>query len=319
MEVIIISLFAAGIRLSIAIALAALGETLSQRGGVMNVGLEGIMMFAAFVAAATSVYSGSPWVGVLCAMISAALLAGIHAVFVVHIGANQIISGLALILLGVGLAGVGYRLTIGQSPVSIPSFSALDLGLLSDIPVLGPIVFQHSALVYITLFLTVVLSWVLTRSTWGLGLRACGENPSAADAAGLNVATYRTTAIVIGGALAGLGGAFLVLAQVNAFVEGMVAGRGFIALACVVFGGWRPMWVLVACLGFGFADALQIRLQIWYPDIPYQFFVMLPYVVALFTLVLFASRSIGPAALGKHFPIPRRQKKQLQPDLSARA
>lgn len=315
MDIVIISLFAAGIRLSISIALAALGETLSQRGGVMNVGLEGMMMFAAFVAAAVSVYTGSPWMGVLCAMLSAALLAAIHAVFVVYIGANQIISGLALILLGMGLAGVGYRLTIGQSPVSIPSFSPLDLGFLSEIPLIGPILFQHSALVYLTLFLTVVLSLFLSKTTWGLGLRACGENPSAADAAGLNVAAYRTTAVVVGGAMAGLGGAFLVLAQVHAFVEGMVAGRGFIALACVVFGGWRPMWVLVACLGFGFADALQIRLQVWYPEIPYQLFVMFPYVVALGTLVFFASRSVGPAALGKHFPIPRRRVKELRPTM----
>lgn len=315
MDIVIIGLFSAGIRLSISIALAALGETLSQRGGVMNVGLEGIMIFAAFVAAAMSVYTGSPWMGVLCAVISAALLALIHAVFVVYVGANQIISGLALILLGVGLAGVGYRLTIGQSPVSIPSFSSIDLGFLSELPLLGPIFFQHSALVYVTVLLTVAISLILSKTTWGLGLRACGENPSAADAAGLNVAAYRTTAVVVGGAMAGLGGAFLVLAQVHAFVEGMVAGRGFIALACVVFGGWRPAWVLMACFGFGFADALQIRLQVWYPEIPYQLFVMFPYIIALFTLVFFASRSVGPAALGKNFQVLRRRAKELRPSI----
>ncbi len=307
MDIIIIGLIAAGMRLSVSIALAALGEMLGQRAGVMNVGLEGIMMFAAFLAALGAVHTGSPWGGVLLAIVGALALAAIHAVFVVYLCADQIVSGLALILLGAGLSGVGYRLTIGQSPVSIPSFSAVDWGVLSDIPVLGPILFGHTALVYFTVAIAVLLAWALPRTGWGLNLRACGENPQAADAAGLSVAAYRSAAILAGGALAGLGGAFLVLAQVNAFVEGMVAGRGFIALACVVFGGWRPMWILVACLGFGLADALQIRLQTWYPGIPYQFFVMMPYVVALATLVIFASRSLGPAALGTSFRAPRRR------------
>jgi simple sugar transport system permease protein len=307
MDVIIIGLMAAGIRLSICIALAALGEMISERAGVMNVGLEGIMMFSAFLAAAGAVYTGSPWGGVVIAIAGALMLAAIHAAFTVYLNADQIVSGLALILLGMGLSGVGYRLTIGQTPVSIPSFAIVDWGGLQDIPLLGPILFSHTALVYFTVALACFLAWVLPRTGWGLNLRACGENPPAADAAGINVAAYRTVAILIGGALAGLGGAFLVLAQVNAFVEGMVAGRGFIALACVVFGGWRPIWILIACFGFGLADALQIRLQTWYPGIPYQFFIMMPYVVALVTLVIFASRSAGPAALGIAFRAPRRR------------
>jgi len=151
-----------------------------------------------------------------------------------------------------------------------------------------------------------LLYYLMPRTSLGLALRAAGENPAAADAAGLRVNALRFGAVVFGGAMAGMGGAFLVLGQVHAFVEGMVAGRGFIAIACVVFGGWHPLGVLLACMGFGLADALQIRLQTWYPGVPYQFFVMFPYVVALGTLVFFASRSIGPAALGEPFRSLRR-------------
>lgn len=309
MDIIVIGLLAAGIRLSVSIALAALGEMVCQRGGVMNVGLEGIMLFSAFLAAAGSVYAGSPWAGVGAAVLGGMLLAAIHAVFVVRLGADQIVSGLALVLLGAGLSGVGYRLTIGQAPVSIPSFASVDAGVLRDIPFLGPVLFSHTVLVYAAVAIAALLAWAIPRTAVGLGLRACGENPHAADAAGLNVAAYRSGAILFGGAMAGLGGAFLVLAQVNAFVEGMVAGRGFIALACVVFGGWRPWWVLAASFGFGLTDALQIRLQTWYPGVPYQFFVMLPYLVALVTLVIFASRSIGPKALGHPFQTPRRARR----------
>jgi len=309
MDIVIISLLAAGIRLSISIAFAALGELVSQRAGIMNVGLEGIMLFAAFLAAFGAVYTGTPWGGVAFAVLGGIALAAVHAVFVIYLCADQIVSGLALVLLGAGLSGVGYRLTIGQSPGSIPSFSPVDFGALSDLPVIGPLVFGHTILVYVAFGVAAFLYFCIPHTAWGLELRASGENPAAADAAGIKVNLLRLTAVLFGGAMAALGGAFLVLAQVNAFVEGMVAGRGFIAIACVVFGAWHPLGVLVACLGFGITDALQIRMQIAYPGIPYQFFVMLPYLVALVTLVIFASRSIGPAALGLPFRTFRRVRK----------
>ena len=307
MDIVVVGLLSAGIRLSISIALTALGEMVSQRAGVMNVGVEGIMLFAAFLAAAGAVYTGSPWGGVALALAGALALAAVHAVFAIYLRADQIVSGLALVLLGAGLSGVGYRLTIGQTPVSIPSFSPIDAGPLREIPVVGPVLFGHTLLVYVAVAIALALAWAMPRTSWGLELRACGENPQAADAAGINVNRYRCAAVLFGGAMAGLGGTFLVLAQVNAFVEGMVAGRGFIAIACVVFGGWRPLWVLVACMGFGLADALQIRLQTWYPAIPYQFLMMLPYLLALATLTALASRSMGPAALGIPFRAPRRR------------
>jgi simple sugar transport system permease protein len=309
MDVVIVGLLTAGIRLSVSVAFAALGEMVGQRAGVMNVGIEGIMLFAAFLAAAGAVYTGSPWGGVALALVGSLALSALHAAYSVYLRADQIVSGLALVLLGAGLSGFGYRLTIGRTPVSIPSFAPVDTGRLREIPVLGPILFDHTLLVYVALGIALALAWAIPRTGWGLELRACGENPQAADAAGIDVNRYRFAAVLFGGGMAGLGGAFLVLAQVNAFVEGMVAGRGFIALACVAFGGWRPLWVLLACFGFGLADALQIRLQTWYPAIPYQFLTTLPYLLALATLIVFASRSGGPAALGRPFRAPRRQGK----------
>lgn len=309
MDIVIVSLLAAGIRLSVSIVFAALGELVSERAGIMNVGLEGIMLFAAFLAAFGAVYTGTPWGGVAFALLGGIVLAAIHAVFVIYLCADQIVSGLALVLLGGGLSGVGYRLTIGRSPGEIPAFAPVDFGVLSKLPVLGPIVFGHTVLVYVAFGVAFLLFFAMPRTAWGLELRASGENPAAADAAGVRVNSRRLAAVLFGGAMAALGGAFLVLAQVNAFVEGMVAGRGFIAIACVVFGAWHPLGVLLACLGFGITDALQIRLQIWYPGVPYQFFVMLPYVVALATLVVFASRSVGPAALGLPFRTLRRVRK----------
>ncbi|HUH86814.1 MAG TPA: ABC transporter permease, partial [Pusillimonas sp.] len=250
MDLMIAGLAAAGIRLSISIAFAALGETVSQRAGVMNVGLEGIMLFSAFLAAAGAVYSGNPWGGVSLAIVGGLALAAIHGVVSIYLGANQIVSGLALVFLGAGLSGVGYRLTIGGAPVMIPSFSAVDFGPLRDIPFIGPVFFNHTLLVYVAVALAFALYFALPRTGLGLELRASGENPQAADAAGIDVNRYRFMAVLFGGAMAGLGGAFLVLAQVNAFVEGMVAGRGFIAIACVCLGAgtrwvyWWPAWAL---------------------------------------------------------------------------
>lgn len=306
MELAIIGLVAAAIRLSTSIACAALGESVSQRAGVMNVGLEGVMMFGTFLAAAGAVYTGSPWGGVACAVAGGLVLAAIHGVFTITLGVDQIVSSLGLIALGGGLSGFGYRITIGGAPTVIPSFSPVDLGPLSSIPVLGPMLFQHTLLVYAIPFVAVALFLGFPRRSLGLELRACGENPEAADAAGINVALYRFGAVFFSGAMAGLGSAYLVLAQVNAFVEGMVAGRGFIAVACVVFGRWNPVGVVLAAVGFGFADALQIRLQTSYPGIPYQLFVVLPYLAALMSLVVFARHSAGPLALGIPFRAPRR-------------
>lgn len=302
MEVaLLVGLAAAGIRLSMAIAFAALGETVVQCAGVLNVGIEGIMLVGAFLGALGAVWTGSPWGGVGMAILGGVALGAIHGVFSVILRADQIVSGIGLVVLGLGLSGFGYRLTIGAAPVSVPSFEGWPLGPLARLPIVGAILFDQTPLVYLCVLLAAAIAAVMRRTALGLKLRAIGENPAAADAAGINVGALRFGAILFGGAMAGLGGAYLAIVQIDSFVENMVLGRGFIAIACVAFGRWRPMGVLTAALAFGLAEAAQIRFQTRYPQVPYQFFVMLPYVLAVIALIFVARGSAMPRALGKPF------------------
>jgi ABC-type uncharacterized transport system permease subunit len=299
--VILVGVLSAGIRLSMAIAFAALGETVAQRAGVLNVGIEGIMLLGAFLSVLGSVWTGSPWGGVGLAMLGGLVLAAIHGFFAIVLRVDQIVSGIALVVLGLGLSGFGYRLTFGAGRSTIPFFDPLPLGPLAKLPVVGPVLFNQNILVYLGVIVAIALAVVLRRTGLGLELRAIGENPAAADAAGIAVAARRFGAVLFAGAMAGLGGAYLAIGQIHSFVENMVAGRGFIAIACVVFGRWHPIGVLAAAIGFGIAEALEIRLQTWYPQIPYQFFVMLPYLLAVVALVFVARGSAMPRALGKPY------------------
>ncbi|MEM8856000.1 MAG: ABC transporter permease [Pseudomonadota bacterium] len=299
--VLLTGLFAAGIRLATPIALAALGEVVAQRSGVLNVGLEGILLVGAFLAVLFAVWSGSPWVGLLAAIVGGTLMGLIHAFFVVILRTDQIVTGIALIFLGLGVSGYGFRLTLGaeSGAVAVPGFQRLNIPGLSDLPVVGPILFSQHALVYIAVAMAIAIAFVLTRTRAGLMIRAAGENPHAAAALGVSVSRVRIACVAFGGACAGMGGAFLSTAQLTGFVEDMAAGRGFIAIACVVFARWSPLGVLLVAGVFGVADAAQIRLQPFFPNLPYQAFVVLPYVLAILALI-FASRSLRlPAALGK--------------------
>lgn len=296
-------LLAGTLRLATPIMYAALGETLAQRSGVLNVGIEGAMLAGAFLAFYGSVTTGSPWFGLLFAMAGGAFFGLLHAVLCVSLRVDQIVAGIALVVLGLGFSGFAFRLTLGAAnrPPDAPTFAKLDFGALSKVEFLGPVLFGHHALVYAGLAAALVLYWILHRSTWGLEIRAMGESPAAADAVGVRVVRTRYLCTTIGGVMAGMGGAYLSIAQVGGFVENMVSGRGFIAIACVVFGRWNPLGVMAAALFFGLADAAQIRLQVLNPDIPYQFFVMLPYVLAVVFLILFAGHGRMPAALGIPF------------------
>lgn len=282
---------------------AALGETITQRSGVLNVGLEGTMLVGAFLAFYGSVETGSPWLGLALAMVGGALFGLLHAFFCITLRVDQIVTGIALVVLGLGLSGFGFRLTLGArtQPPQAPTFAKLDLGALSTFDFVGPVLFSHHLLVYAGLASALALFWFLYRTTWGLEIRAMGESPAAADAVGVRVIRTRYLCTVFGGVMAGIGGAYLSIAQVGGFVENMVSGRGFIAIACVVFGRWNPLGVMLAALFFGMADAAQIRLQMLNPDIPFQFFVMLPYVLAVAFLIVFAGRAQMPAALGIPF------------------
>jgi general nucleoside transport system permease protein len=282
----VIALLAATIRLGMAIGLAAIGEAAAERSGVFNIGIEGVMLSAAFVAAWGSVRSGSPWLGIAGAMLIGLILAGVHAFMVLVLRIDQFISGIGMVIFGLGFSSFVARLTIGAKPTSVPGLPSLDLGPISHIPVIGPIFFAQSPLAYLALALAIATGWVLNRTAFGLEVRASGESAEVAETLAIPVRLRQITCILFGGIMAGLGGAYLSVVQVNAFVDNMVAGRGFLAVACVMLGRRRPLAAFIAALGFGLAEATQIRLQTRYPDLPYQFLVILPYIAAIAALVI---------------------------------
>ncbi|WP_181257310.1 ABC transporter permease [Pseudaminobacter soli (ex Li et al. 2025)] len=300
-QVVVVAAIASGIRFAMPILFAALGETVSEKAGVLNVGIEGIMLIGAFLAVLISVQTGSPWVGLLAAIAGGIALGLLHGWMVVVLKVDQIVSGIALVVLGAGLSGFGYRLALDGGAVRVPGFRQLDLGLLSHLPVVGPVLFSQHFLAYVGIALAFALGFMLRRTGLGLTIRAVGETPEAAAAAGIEIDRVRLCCAAFGGSLAGIGGAFLSTAQLAGFVENMVSGRGFIALACVVFSRWRPVGALFAALAFGIADAAQVRMQALYPDIPYQAFIILPFVIALLAMTMPGGAARGPAQLGRPF------------------
>ncbi len=291
---------AAAVRVATPLLFAATGETLGERAGVINLGIEGGMLGGALAAAMGSL-AGGPWVGVVAAALAGAVIAAVFAVVAVGAGADQIITGTAITLGAFGLTGALYRQRFGAegAGLSIPTFDPVRIPGLESIPLLGPALFAQPALTYLALGFVPVLWWVLFRTRWGLALRAVGEAPAAARAAGVRVRTVRVLATVIGGALAGLGGASLVLAQVGTFAEKMTAGRGFVAIAIVVLGRWHPVGVLIAAVVFGAATALQFVFQAMGLAVPYQVFLMLPYALTLLALAGVVGRVEAPASLGR--------------------
>jgi len=303
-EVLFLSaLLAAGIRLAAPIAFAALGESLSQRAGVINVGIEGIMLVGAFVSVLYTVQSGNPWIGLACAIVAGMAMAALHAYFTVILKVEQIVTGIAILFLGLGLSGYGFRLTLGASgaAVAVPGFDPLNLFGLSKMPVLGPVLFGHHALVYLLVVAAFAMAWMLRATRLGIVIKSVGDYPAAAAAAGIDVDRVRFLCVLVSGAFSAMGGAFLSTAHLWGFVEGMTAGRGFLAIACVVFGRWNPLLTIVMALIFGIADAAQIRLQSYFPGIPYQFFVIAPYVVAIVSLAAGSRGGRSPPMLGVPF------------------
>ena len=294
----------AGVRLATPILFAALGGILSERSGVINIGLEGMMLVGAFAAVAGARALGSPWLGLLVALAAGGALALVHAFVCVTLGANQIVSGVAINLIALGVTGFLFRVLFGvtSEPVRVQPFTPLPIPGLSQVPFLGRALFEQIPLVYIALLLVPALTWLLFHTTWGLQIRAVGEHPRAADTVGINVYRVRYLCIVAGGMLAGAGGTVLSLGQLNFFMENMTGGRGFIALAALIFGRWNPWGTLVATLLFGLADALQLRVQAFdLRIVPFHLLLMLPYVLPLLALAGFVGRSIAPAASGQPY------------------
>lgn len=291
---------AAAVRVATPLLLAATGEMITERSGVINLGIEGAMLSGALAAAVGSSAAG-PTAGVAAAVLAGLAVAALFAGVTVLAGADQIIAGTAVTLGAIGLTGAAYRVAFGTAGagLSIPTLAPFPIPLLSEVPLVGTALFAQPPTTYLAIAAVPVAWWLLFRTRWGLALRAAGESRSAARAAGVGVRGIRTRATLIGGAFAGLAGATLVLAQVGTFTERMTAGRGFVAIAIVVLGRWRPGGVLLAAVLFGAATALQFLFQASGAPLPYQLFLMFPYVLALFGLAGAAGRVRAPADLGR--------------------
>jgi simple sugar transport system permease protein len=285
--------------------LAALGETLAERAGVLNVGLEGMMLAGALAGAVGAYVTRSPWVGLACGLLAGLLAAVLFGALAVYRGADQVVVGTGINILCLGLTGVFFRALQGRlgetGALLAPTFPAIGVPLAASLPVVGEALFHRNVLVYAAWLLVPLFHYHLFRTRLGLCLRAVGEEPTAAAAAGVRVLRVRFGAVLVSGALAGVAGVYLAIGHSNTFLEGMTDGRGFIALAVVIFGRWQPWGVLAAALVFGLAQGAQFAFQARRLPIPYQFFQALPYLVTLGALVLRAGGTQAPMALARPY------------------
>lgn len=300
---VISALLSSGVSLAVPFLLAALGEIIMEKAGIVNIALEGIMLVAAFFAVWGAIVLHSPFAGLLCALGAALLISLLFAALTVSAQADQIIVGASMNLLALGLTGVLLRGVFGLTgaAVTAPTLGRLPLPGLQTIPFLGPILFNQPVLVYAALLLVPLTHFGLSRTRPGLELRAAGENPAAVDAAGISLQARRYFAVALGGLFCGLAGAYLSISQANTFVEGMTAGRGFIALAIVIIARWHPAGAMLVSLFFGTVSAMQFHFQAFGLKISYQFFLMLPYIMTLLVAGVWGSRMQAPAALAKTF------------------
>lgn len=294
----IVGWLAASVRLATPILLAALGETFTERGGVLNLGLEGIMLMGALSGFAGAYATGNLWAGILAALITGVLFGLLMGFFSVTAKVNQVVAGLGITILGSGLSTLLFRLFFGLRtvPPTIEMFPERPIPLLSDIPILGEVLFSHNILVYITFFLVLISQFILFRTRFGLALRSVGERPDAADTRGISVSRMRYIGLIVGGALAAVGGAYLPLANLGLFWTQMTAGRGFIAIAIVIFSRWNPLRGLWGALFFGATLALQLSLQTLRIPIASELLLMLPYIVTIIALVVVSRRAEFPGA-----------------------
>lgn len=285
------------------ILLAALGELLVERAGVINIGIEGAMLTGAFAAIAAAHAGGGALAAVAAAVAAGVAINALFALVVVNLAANQVVAGTAIDLLALGVTGVLYQRMFGATgrAFTVAPMPPIALGPLARIPLIGPALFDQSALVYLAFVLVPAIAWTLGRARFGLRLRAAGERPEAADALGLGVYRLRWIALLAAGALSGLGGAYLSLAYANTFVEGITAGRGYVALAVVIVGRWNAWGVAAAALMFGAAMALQFVLQAAAGALPYQLFLALPYLLTVVVLAFVGGQAAAPAALGEPY------------------
>lgn len=296
----VIAWLTASLRLAGPVLLAALGETFAEQSGVLNIGIEGTILLGALTSFLISYYTGMIWVGLLTAVLVGVAANSLLAWMYVTVRASQVVAGLVFNVLALGVASTVYRKALGNSavPESIAMFQPLHIPVLSDLAGIGPVLFRQTILFYLTVALAFLAYFILFRTNFGLALRASGENPAAADSAGISVSRMRYAGTLISGAAAGMAGGYLVLAQVGLFRESIVSGQGFIALGIVIFGRWHPLKAMVAAMVFGACDALQLSLQIFGTHVPPQLLLALPYVVTILAISgLFGGKAVQPAAL----------------------
>jgi len=301
-------LIGATMRMATPIIFATLGEILAERSGVLNLGIEGIMLMGAMTGFLVTYNSGSIWAGVLAAAMIGMLLGLLMAFLAVNLGLSQHVAGLGITLFATGLAMFIYRLHFGSPtvPPIIDPFKQITLPVLSEIPIIGPGLFTQYSLTYIAWLLIPAMSILLYKTRLGLKIRTVGENPVVADTVGVNVTLTRTLCLVFGGALMGIGGAFLTLAHQNMFLIDVIGGRGWVAIAMVIFGNWDPFKGALGALMFGFLDGLQLRLQGLGIAISFHLFLMIPYLLTIVALISVSRRASVPASLLKPY---RREEK----------
>ncbi len=293
------SLWAAVLRIATPLIFGVLGALLCERAGVLNLGIEGIMTMGAMVGWLTVFLGADLWTGLLVAALSGMLMGLLHAMLTVPLGLSQHVSGLGITLFAASLSYFLYRLIVevGDLPPTIEPFQAIFIPGLSELPFIGPVLFQQSAPTYLALACVAIMAYVLARTPLGLAIRMTGENPHAVDAQGLDPLMIRIGAVMAGSALMAVGGAFLTMAAFNSFFPDMVQGRGWICIALVVFASWRPGKALIGALLFALFDAFQLRLQTVVEGVPYQLFLMAPYLLSIVALILVARRAQVPEAL----------------------
>jgi general nucleoside transport system permease protein len=297
---VLLGIIYSGIRLATPYLFAAIGEMFVQSSGVLNLGVDGIMLMGAFSGFYVAMITGNLWLGVLAAAVTGILMGLMMAVVSVTLKAVQGISGIGLQLFGLGLSTLLFKTVLEGTVKSIRGFQPIKIPLLGDIPFVGDTMFNHNILVYSAFLLVPVAAFIMNKTTLGLKIRAVGQNPQAADTLGVSVNGIRYLTLSIGGGLAGIAGASLSLALINLFAEDMTNGMGFIAVALVYFGSWRPSGILLGSLIFSFVNAFQLWVQVKGVNIPSDVAIMLPYILTILALV-FAVRRATPAALTKPF------------------
>jgi general nucleoside transport system permease protein len=295
-DIISVGLFAAAIRMATPIIYAGLGGMFSERVGITNIGLEGTMLTSAFAGVVASHYTGNAWIGVLVSVITGGLVSLVLAILTIKYAGDQVVSGTGINIMALGFTSYMTQIIWGSRGASdsVEAINDISIPIIKDLPIIGPIFGTHSPLVYLMPIVVYASYYALFKTPFGLRIRAVGEHPVAAETAGVNVIKVKYFGVIISGMLAGLGGAFLSLSHLNLFTRGMTGGRGFIAMAAMIFGKWMPFGILASGLLFGFADALQIRLQSL-GILPPQIILMIPYLLTIAILAGVVGKAVAPS------------------------